>query len=109
MLTGLFPTAAVLPSAAARPVLTSRHGSSIRIPVPAGEPTLSPVESLLLAAFRWQTQQQTGCKSDEPGFAGMLKEVRVRVRVGVEVRVGVRVGASGRRLLRAHGLKKGAR
>ena len=91
MLTGLFPTAAVLPSAAARPVLTSRHGSSIRIPVPAGAPTLSPVESLLLAAFRWQTQQQTGCKSDEPGFAGMLKEVRVRVRVGVGVRVGVRV------------------
>ena len=90
MLAGLFPTAAVLPSAAARPVLTSRHGSSIRIPVPAGEPTLSPVESLLLAAFRWQTQQQTGCKSDEPGFAGMLKEVRVRVRV--RVRVGVRVG-----------------
>ena len=76
MLTGLFTTAAGLPSAAARPVLASPRGSSIRIPVPTGERALSPVESLLLAAFRWQTQQQTGCRSDEPGFAGMLEELR---------------------------------
>ena len=91
MLTGLFTSAAGLPAAAARPVLASPRGSSIRIPVPTGERTLSPVESLLLAAFRWQTQQQTGCKSDEPGFAGMLEEVRVRVRVRVRVGVSVRV------------------
>ena len=37
--------------------------------------------------------------------------VRIRVKVGVRVRVGVRarVRASGRRLLRPHGLEEGAR
>ena len=83
ILAGLFMPAALftpatrsLPAAAPPPVLASPRGSSIRIPLPVAERTLSPVEVLLLAAFRWQTQQQTGCKSDESGFAGMLEELR---------------------------------
>ena len=75
MLGGLFAASGLL-SAAPPPVLVSPRGSSIRIPLPVAERALSPVEALLLAAFRWQTQQQTGCKSDEPGFAGMLAELR---------------------------------
>ena len=66
-----------LPAKLAPPVLSATSASSIHVPPPAAEePVLSPFEALLLACFRWQTQQQTGCRSNEPGFAGMLEELR---------------------------------
>ena len=62
--------------AAVSPVRPPSSASSIRLPPATTDRTLSPLEAALLLAFRWQTQQQTGVHSDEPGFHGMLSELR---------------------------------
>lgn len=66
-------SALILP-AAASPVRPPPSASSL--PPATTDRTLSPLEAALLAAFRWQTQQQTGVQHSEPGFHGMLQELR---------------------------------
>ena len=65
----------LLPAAASL-VRPPPAASSIRLPPATSDCTLSPMDAVLLAAFRWQTQQQTGAHDSEPGFHGMLRELR---------------------------------
>ena len=68
----------VLPPAAAPVRPSSVNAAELLRPPPSLEtpPPPSIIDDAALAAFRWQLQQQTGCTREEPGFEGMLNELR---------------------------------
>lgn len=66
-----------LPPAAQPAVFPPPAATSIHpVPLSPDAPPLSPFDSLLLALFRRQLQQQTGMRDPRPGFEGMLGELR---------------------------------
>ena len=67
----------LLPPAAPRVQPSSPNAAELLRPPASTE--VSPhsiLDAAALAAFRWQLQQQSGCQRDEPGFEGMLSELR---------------------------------
>jgi Beta-carotene isomerase D27-like, C-terminal len=69
--------ASALQPAAPKPSVQHTTASTIPSPPPNEDPFQpSPIDSFLLAAFRWTLQQQSGGpQSDRPGFDGMVEEL----------------------------------
>jgi len=66
-----------LPPAAQPPLFPPPKAMSIRpSPIAPEAAPPSPLDRVLLAAFRWQLQRQTGRSDRRPGFEGMLAELR---------------------------------